>query len=357
MTQIHQVSAIMPTYDPSERMPAVIRGVMEQGFRSVIVVNDGSRGELSPLFDEAAAIDGCTVIAHEANRGKGAALKTGMAHFLEHCPDGIGVVSIDDDGQHLPEDVRLCAEAMTATGAMVLGVRDFRGPGVPAKSLFGNKVMAMVFRACAGIPISDTQTGLRATPRKHIEKLLAIPGDRFEYETKVLLAAKKAGIEIAEVPIRTVYIEGNKGTHFRAIADSFAIMFQFAKYAVGSLLSAGIDLLGFYLFLHLLSAGNAPDRWSAILLSTLLARTVSASCNFYFNKNIVFGYKGQDTRKAAAKYFALCGVNLLISGQLVALLSRAPFVRTALMVTAMKFLVDTALFVANYVIQKKWVYR
>ena len=357
MTQIDLVSVILPTFDPTEGLLTVVREVKNQGFTSLIVVNDGSRSDRKPLFDELAGIEGCVVLAHEVNRGKGAALKTGMAYFMDNCPDGIGVVSIDDDGQHLPEDVRRCAEGMAASGAMTLGVRDLRGPEVPGKSRIGNKVMELIFQIMAGIRISDTQTGLRAIPRKVVPALLDVPGNRFEYETNVLLAAKKLGIEIEEVPIRTVYLEGNKGTHFRAFADSLAIAFQFAKYAAGSLLSSGIDLLGFYIILRFVSGSMTPDRWFAILVSTVLARAISSSFNFFFNKTIVFGNTGQSTIKAAAKYFGLCGISMLLSSQLVALLANLPPISTAAWITAVKIMADSVLFVMNYFVQKKWVYQ
>ncbi|WP_240189780.1 glycosyltransferase [Bacillus sp. P14.5] len=50
--------------------------------------------------------NGVTVLEHERNQGKGAALKTGIAHAVERFPDTNGIITVDADGQHLPEDVR-----------------------------------------------------------------------------------------------------------------------------------------------------------------------------------------------------------------------------------------------------------
>jgi glycosyltransferase involved in cell wall biosynthesis len=355
MAQISAVSVILPSYNPTEQILTVIRDVISQGFADIIVINDGSGDESFPVFDAVDELSGCTVLTHDVNRGKGAALKTGMAYYLENRPDGIGVVTIDDDGQHLPEDIRLCAEALCEKDAFVLGVRDFSSPEVPSKSRIGNKLAASAFRVGIGLDISDTQTGLRAIPGNYIETLLYIDGSRFEYETNVLVAAKKHSFRIAEVPIHTVYLDGNKGTHYRPLADSFMIFLQFAKYSLGSLISFGIDLLGFYLLLKLLG-GHLPE-WAAIFLCTLTARAVSSVFNFFFNKNVVFKRKGINAHRAVLRYILLCCAVLVLSSQLVALISRLATVVLPLAVTLIKIAVDAVLFAANYFIQKKWVYK
>ena len=113
-----------------------------------------------------------TVLTHPANRGKGAALKTAFTWFLENRPDGLGVVTVDGDNQHHPADTRACCEHMMKTGHAVLGCRDFNQEDVPARSSFGNKTTSLIFKIFVGMTISDTQTGLRALPRKVLEELV-----------------------------------------------------------------------------------------------------------------------------------------------------------------------------------------
>ena len=221
---ISKVSVILPSYNPPERMLDVIKSVIGEGFTDVIVINDGSGKDALPVFSEAEKISGCTVLHHEANKGKGAGIKTGMAYFMGNRPLGIGVVTIDDDGQHLPEDIRRCAETMAESGTFVLGVRDFDDPDVPKRSLIGNKLTILALRLVTGFYFTDTQTGLRAAPREYIEALLGIAGNRFEYETNVLILSKKEGIQVTEVPIKTVYPEGGRPSHYRTFADSFKIV-------------------------------------------------------------------------------------------------------------------------------------
>ena len=357
MEHINGISVILPSYNPSTEIMSVIQRVIRQGFSDIIVINDGSTDEISPIFDEAAKIDGCTVLHHNENKGKGAALKTGMAYFMENRPDGRGIITIDDDGQHLPEDVKLCAEAMTDSGAFVLGSRDFQKPSVPFKSRFGNKLTAKLFSASVGLDLSDSQTGLRAIPKKFLNTLINVPGDRFEYETNMLITAKKEHFNITEVPISTVYIDGNKRTHFNPLKDSLKIIFQFVKYAQSSLISCAIDLLCFYTLLNLLSSHSLSGSWNVIFISTVSARVLSSVFNFFFNKNFVFKYSGTSVFKKAVKYYLLCGTSMLLSGNITAVLSYLFNANAAALITLIKIIVDIGLFVMNYFVQRKWVFK
>jgi len=357
MNQINGISVILPSYNPSIQIISVIKRVIEQGFSDVIVINDGSKDEITPVFDETAKIEGCTVLCHSENMGKGAALKTGMKYFLENRPDSLGIVTIDDDGQHLPEDIKLCAEAMANSGSFVLGSRDFNNPSVPFKSRAGNRITAKIFSASVGLDLKDSQTGLRAIPKEFLNTFVNVSGNRFEYETNMLITAKKENINITEVPINTVYINGNKSTHFHTIKDSIKIMFQFIKYAQSSLISCGVDLLCFYAFLNLLSGHSDSGNWNVILLSTIIARVISSALNFTINRKFVFRHSGKSVIKAVVKYYILCAFSMILSGNLVAVLSYLFNINNNIIVTFTKIVVDVGLFVMNYHIQKRWVFK
>ncbi|MCL2277135.1 MAG: bifunctional glycosyltransferase family 2/GtrA family protein [Treponema sp.] len=357
MSQISGISVILPSYNPGAQILSVIKRVIEQGFSDIIIINDGSKDECTAIFDEAAKIDSCVVLRHKVNKGKGAALKTGMTFFLENRPDSSGIVTIDDDGQHLPEDIKLCAEAMARSGCFVLGSRDFNNPSVPFKSRYGNRITAKIFSASVGLDLKDSQTGLRAIPKKLLGAFVNVPGDRFEYETNMLIAAKKENFSIKEVPINTVYIDGNKSSHFHPVKDSIKIMFQFIKYAQSSLISCAVDLLCFYALLNLLSSHSISNSWNIILLSTIIARVISSALNFILNKKFVFRYSGKSVIKAIIKYYILCVFSMILSGNLVAVLSYLLNINNAVIVTIIKIAVDVGLFVMNYHIQKRWVFK
>jgi len=357
MEHISGISVILPSYNPGMEIMSVIQRVIHQGFSDIIVINDGSREEITPIFDEMAKIDGCTVLRHNENLGKGAALKTGMSFFLENRPDGLGIITIDDDGQHLPEDVKLCAETMASSGSLVLGARNFQSSSVPFKSRIGNRLSAKLFSASVGLELTDCQTGLRAIPKEFLNTFVNVSGDRFEYETNMLIAAKKERINITEVPINTVYIDGNNNTHFNPIKDSILIMFQFIKYIQSSLISCAIDLLCFYTLLNLLGSHSVSGSWNVIFISTVTARVLSSVFNYFFNKNFVFKYSGNGVFKTVLKYYILCGLSVVLSGNLTAALSYLFGVNIAVIITLIKIIVDVGLFIMNYLVQRKWVFK
>ena len=112
---------------------------------------------------------------------------------------------------------------------VILGCRDFDQPGIPPRSVAGNKTTSRFFRLLFGIRLSDTQTGLRAIPRAFLERFLRVEGDRFEYETNMLLKMKRWGIGFEEMPITTVYDPEDYSSHYNAVKDSwriFKIMFK-----------------------------------------------------------------------------------------------------------------------------------
>ena len=360
MNDLSKVSVVLPSLDPDEKLTAVIDGLLEYGFTDIILVNDGSKAENLHYFEDAAAQHPeITLLHHEVNRGKGAALKTAFAWFLENRPDSLGVVTVDGDNQHHPEDTRACAMRMMEGGKLVLGVRDFSQPDVPARSRTGNRITSLVFKVFVGMTISDTQTGLRAITTRDVRTLLGIYGDRFEYETNMLLAMKEHGIAFEEVKIRTVYIEENKSSHFRAVRDSWRIykliLAHFFRYSLSSIASAVIDTGIFYILSTVLHPVLTGFLLSAI--PTVVARTVSSLCNFFLNKKLVFNSK-VDTKKALLRYYMIAIPNMLLQAGLTsgifALLQipdDAVFLRTVIYVVVM-----CVLFIATFVLQQRWVF-
>ena len=225
-----EVAIVLPSLDPDEKFSRVVDGLVESGFEHIVIVDDGSDAAHQSWFDKAAAYPQCTVLHHGVNKGKGRALKTAFRHVLEQLPELKGVITIDGDGQHLTGDILACGRRMLAEGdKVVLGCRDFDLPGVPPRSVAGNKTTSRMFRLFYGIKLSDTQTGLRAIPRAFLERFCAIEGERFEYETNMLLQMKHAGIRFLEQPIETVYDPEDYSSHYNAVKDSwkiFKIMFK-----------------------------------------------------------------------------------------------------------------------------------
>ena len=359
MSRISDVSVVLPSLDPDEKLLTVIHGLLEYGFTDIILVNDGSKSENLHYFETAAAHPQVHLLTHSQNRGKGAALKTAFTWFLENRPDSLGVVTVDGDNQHHPEDTKACSEHMLETGHLTLGVRDFSQPDVPFRSRNGNRITSLVFKIFVGMTISDTQTGLRAIPRRDLELLNTIKGDRFEYETNMLLALKENHIPFDEVKIRTVYIEENKSSHFRAVRDSWRIykliLAHFFKYTLSSLLSAAVDEGLFTLLSHVLQGILSGFALTAV--PAALARLVSSLLNFFMNKKMVFEKKG-GTARAMLRYYALAVPLALLQIGLthgVYLLFNISASQTALR-AVLYAVVMVVLFIASFLIQQRWVF-
>lgn len=227
---LKKLTIILPSLDPDDKFDRVVEGLIARGFEHIVIVDDGSDAAHQVHFSKAEGYPQCTVLHHEGNKGKGRALKTAFAYVLEHQPEAEGVITIDGDGQHLAEDIIACGERMLAhEGCVVLGCRDFGQPGVPPRSVAGNRTTSRMFRLFYGIRLSDTQTGLRAIPTAHLERFLQVEGERFEYETNMLLKMKRWGIGFEEQPIATVYDPEDYSSHYNAVKDSwriFKIMFK-----------------------------------------------------------------------------------------------------------------------------------
>ncbi len=346
------IPVIIPAYEPDEKLIKLMDDLNAKEISPIVVVNDGSdAAKYGAIFDEVRK-RGATVIGHAVNMGKGRALKTAFNYCLCEYENLAGVITADSDGQHSPEDIIKCMEELAAhPDALVLGVRDFDGSGIPARSVFGNKTTSRVMRFLTGLSISDTQTGLRGISPDFMRFLLTEKGERFELETNMLIDTRDLGIEIREVPIRTIYLEENKSSHFNPILDSIRIYAIFFKFVFSSLSSSVVDIALFGLFCMMFKGLNLPVGY--IMLSTILARVISAVYNFLINYKIVFKGRGKKS-VAALKYLALAVCIMLSSGFLVSffhgIFSLAPEV-------LVKIPVDTLLFLVSFLVQREVVYK
>ena len=341
---------LIPAYEPGRRLVELVRDLRsaDPGL-GVLVVDDGSGAGYADVFRRA-GVAGADVLTHDRNRGKGAALKTGFAH-LEGA--GEAVVCADCDGQHAVADILRVAGAVgQRTGAapadtgrggleIVLGGRAFSGH-VPLRSRFGNSVTRGLFRAVTGTAIRDTQTGLRGYPAGLLPWLLGIPGERFEYEFNVLLAAPGAGIALHEVEIATIYLEGNTSSHFRPVADSVRIYAQLLRFAASSfgafLLDAAL-LFGF-------SALSAP-----LVVAVVGARVISSVVNFTVNRTLVFRGSTAPVRVAATKYFALAAALLAVNYALIQALTWL-----GIGIVMAKVVTEPAIWLGSYVVQHRYIF-
>ena len=326
---------LIPAYEPDEALIEVLRQL--NGAYAAVVVNDGSGASCDPVFEEASRY--AHVISYEENHGKGYALKTGLSYIREHYREYI-VVTMDSDGQHRVEDaLTLLAAAEEDRGALILGQRTWE-KDMPFKSRLGNGLTRGLFRMVSGQKIYDTQTGLRAFSCDLTDYMLGIRGDRYEYEMNVLLNLKDAGIPVREIPIETIYIDDNKGTHYHALRDSAIILREILLFIASSFSSFLIDYALFALLLFL----KLP-----VTAANVLARLVSASYNYMINKRVVFR---SGTRSSLAGYVCLAAGILALNTALLNLL-----IFLGVNQYLAKICTEIVLFFVNYQVQKKLIFR
>lgn len=349
-----KVSVIIPSLNPDNKLIQVVDALVAKGFDDIILVNDGSDKAHMQPFLQLKEYRQCTVLTHEVNRGKGRGLKTAFDYCIANRPDIDGVVTVDGDNQHQAEDILNCCNKMIEyKDKVILGVRDFSGDDVPPKSKFGNNMTSFVFKFVCGLNISDTQTGLRAIPLKFLPLFSKVKGERFEYETNMLLEFKNSNIDFVQVPIETVYIEENASTHFNPIKDSLKIYGVIFKYIFSSLASSVIDLAIFSVVSVLVY--NKLEDSLRILLATVIARVVSSLFNFLFNRKAVFK-ANNNFGKAMVRYYILCVCQLMVSYGLVYVITSLLGLGQVMTVVT-KGIIDTILFMISFYIQRIWVFR
>ena len=347
---------LIPSLNPDENFISIIDGLSAAGFLHIIVVNDGSAPELRYIFDRIEQFDTVTVLHHAVNLGKGRALKTGFNYALANLSHLCGVVTADSDGQHTCKDILRTAEALLENpDTLILGSRDFSQKIVPKKSRFGNVITRNVFRLLCGIKVSDTQTGLRGIPSGYMRGLMNVCGERFEFEMNMLVECREKAVPIKEVPIETVYLNGNKSSKFNPLLDSYRVYMVFIKYIISALLSFSLDLFLFWLAFAAARAFDVDLSDKAALSAVTMAATVSSRVgssifNYIVNRTAVFKQKCKNT---VYKYYALAAVQMLLSGAFVFLLCNY----LAFPEMAAKIPVDLGLAIFSFTVQKEWVFK
>jgi glycosyltransferase involved in cell wall biosynthesis len=209
-----RVSCVIPAFNAAETLAPVARSVRERlPDAVVVVVDDGSSDGTSAVALRCADV----VVRHAVNRGKGAALRTGIARALSAGCDL--VLTIDADGQHPAELVPALLEA-AASAHVVVGARARRGTSMPLQRRVTNWLSSAALSALAGCSIPDSQSGFRVIRREVLERIEPM-GDRYDFEAELLVRAAREGYRIASVRVPTVY---SGASHFRPVRDSVSLI-------------------------------------------------------------------------------------------------------------------------------------
>jgi glycosyltransferase involved in cell wall biosynthesis len=182
---------VIPAYQPSPILPQLVRELSDsKSIGAVVVVNDGSSPEYSPIFAALRELTNVHVLEHAVNLGKGAALKTGLNYVACNFSASTGIVTADADGEHKVSDILATADGLSANPqSLVLGARQFEGD-VPLRSRFGNTATRYIMRAITGQKVTDTQTGLCGIPMDFVPELLRSKATGYDFELDMLVKSK-----------------------------------------------------------------------------------------------------------------------------------------------------------------------
>jgi glycosyltransferase involved in cell wall biosynthesis len=252
-----RICIVIPAYDEAATIGDIVhRCRVAFGHPRIIVVDDGSCDDTGGI----AARCGAVVLRHPDNLGKGASLMDGMRAALAEGADG--VVTLDGDGQHRPEDLpRLLRCSQAWPGHIVIGSRRASGRSAPRARFIANRVADFWVSWAARHPIDDSQSGFRFYPVQ-LARLIAVRpalARGFAFESEVLIEAARLGFHTVSFGIPTIYgAVLQRPSHFRPVADITRIVLMVA----GKLLARGMDPVGLWRSLTLprLRASSRPGR-------------------------------------------------------------------------------------------------
>ena len=330
---------LIPAYKPDEKFIVFTRELLAAGC-TVVSVDDGSGEDCRPFFVKAATA-GAHIVTHPVNRGKGASLRTGFRYIMEHFTSIDGVITAECDGKYTVKDVLRVERFMKRyPDRMILGNRFSEKGALPLRTAFGNYFTRIIYHMATGLSIRDTQTGLRGIPGPYLPKMMAVRGERYEYEMNVLLKLKEWELQPLEIPITPT--RNSRESHYNLLRDSWRILKQLLKFCASSVFCYTVDYVLFLLFDRLFGGSTG--------LAYVCARVISASLNYFFNSRFVFKNAAPATM---VRYFlvALSVAGLGSGGTW--LLKNQLHIPSVLC----KFLIDIPLFVINYVAQREFVFK
>jgi glycosyltransferase involved in cell wall biosynthesis len=209
---------VIPVYNNGQTIRSIALECREQ-LTNVLVIDDGSTDvDLISLLSDT----DITIVRHQVNQGKGKALLTALDYVAEK--DARYMITVDGDGQHQASDLEgFFSLIENDEDSFVIGCRDFTGPEIPNRSKFGRKVANFWLSVETGVSIRDCQSGFRAYPVKHFQKL-KFCGTYYDFETEALARAAWAGLNLKMVEIGVLYPEKEKRiSSFRPFVDNFRI--------------------------------------------------------------------------------------------------------------------------------------
>ena len=215
---LDHIWCVIPTYNNKDTIRNVALSARGH-LKNILVIDDGSTDidVRSILLDT-----DITVLRHDKNKGKGAALMTALKFIKEN--NAKFMITIDADGQHYVQDIdKFIPLLEDSKESIIVGVRDFNNQLVPGKSRFGRSFSNFWLRLETGVSIEDSQSGFRVYPVKHLA-MIKLDGKHYDFEVEVLTRGVWSGLKLRTVPIKVYYPkEGMRVTSFKPFRDNLRI--------------------------------------------------------------------------------------------------------------------------------------
>lgn len=210
------ICAIIPALN-AERSIAKVVAESRRHIEPVLVIDDGS----SDATGEVAKAVGATVLRHDVNRGKGAALKTGFAWALEHGFEA--VITLDADAQHLPGEIPKFIATREETGAdLIIGGRAHLFPQMLPRRRLANQFSAACISIAAGVRVTDSQSGFRLYSA-NLLRAIKLRTDGFDMESEVIVRAGRRKLKVVTIPIDLGFVNGIATSHYKPLLDTVRI--------------------------------------------------------------------------------------------------------------------------------------
>jgi glycosyltransferase involved in cell wall biosynthesis len=208
--------ALIPAFNEALHIGKVVEGARHH-VEEVVVIDDGSVDGTADIARAA----GATCLQSLRNCGKASALRVGLDFARSHSFNY--VITLDGDGQHLPEDIPVMLRVAEETGAdLVIGARHFDRTRMPGSRYFSNVIGSRLASALVGQEIRDSQSGFRLFRLDKLEGA-KLRSRCYELEMEILIKMARSGCTIAHAPVRTVYNDGEARSKMKPVRDTVRV--------------------------------------------------------------------------------------------------------------------------------------
>lgn len=232
------LSIIVPAYNEEKTIVPILQKLSLLSIphvqTEIIVINDGSKDKTQEEIEKIKKkLKNVKVLLHPRNKGKGAAIHTGIKEAK-----GDYVLVQDADLEYDPADIKtLLKPILTGKAAVVYGTRLKRLPNfsrderTPTFFLhyLGNRMLSLTTSLLFGQWVTDMETGYKLMPRKLITSI-PLHARSFDFEPEITAKILKRGYSITEVPISTNPRDHTQGKKLIAIKDGPIAFWTLLKY-------------------------------------------------------------------------------------------------------------------------------